>query len=87
MSEPSRNGEDSHEVRHNARIGLWLFALYTLFYAGFIVLSAFERQKMAQLYFGVTLSVLYGFFLILSAFVLALVYLRVSKDADEEGGR
>ena len=74
---------ESHEDRHNARIGLWLFALYTAFYAGFIVMSAFAREKMAHVYFGVTVSVLYGFFLILSAFVLALIYLRLSRDADE----
>ncbi len=86
MSEPRapHNAEESHEVRHNARIGLWLFALYTALYAGFIVMSAFARERMAHVYFGVSLSVLYGFFLILAAFVLALVYLKVSRDADEE---
>jgi uncharacterized membrane protein (DUF485 family) len=71
-------------VRHNVRLGLWLFALYTAFYAGFIVISAFSRESMARVYFGVTLSVLYGFFLILSAFVLALIYLRLSRHTDEE---
>jgi uncharacterized membrane protein (DUF485 family) len=74
--------EESHESRHNARIGLWLFALYTSFYAAFIAMSAFARQSMAHVYFGVPLSVLFGFFLILSAFVLALVYLRYSRDSD-----
>jgi uncharacterized membrane protein (DUF485 family) len=73
--------------RHNARLGLWLFALYTAFYAGFIVLSAFERQAMAEVYFGATLSVLYGFFLILSAFVLAMVYLRLSHNTDEDSAK
>jgi uncharacterized membrane protein (DUF485 family) len=74
----------AHGVRHNARLGLWMFALYTAFYAGFILISAFSRETMAHVYFGVPLSVLYGFFLILSAFVLALVYLRLSHHTDEE---
>jgi uncharacterized membrane protein (DUF485 family) len=74
----------AHGVRHNARLGLWLFALYTAFYAGFIVISAFSRETMAKVYLGVTLSVIYGFFLILSAFVLALLYLRLSLNTDEE---
>jgi uncharacterized membrane protein (DUF485 family) len=74
----------AHGVRHNARLGLWLFALYTAFYAGFIVIAAFSRETMAKVYLGVTLSVLYGFFLILSAFVLALLYLRLSRNNDEE---
>jgi uncharacterized membrane protein (DUF485 family) len=73
-----------HGVRHNARLGVWLFALYTAFYAAFIVMSAFKRESMAVDYFGVPLSVLFGFFLILSAFVLALVYLRLSRHTDEE---
>jgi uncharacterized membrane protein (DUF485 family) len=75
--------EESREARHNARLGLWLFALYTAFYGGFIAMSAFAREGMARVYFGVTLSVLYGFFLILAAFVLALIYLRFCRDADE----
>jgi uncharacterized membrane protein (DUF485 family) len=74
--------EETHEARHNARWGLWLFALYTAFYAGFMALNAFARERMARLYFGVTLSVLYGFFLIFAAFALALVYLRLSRDAE-----
>jgi uncharacterized membrane protein (DUF485 family) len=75
---------ESPEARQNARLGLWMFALYTALYVGFMVLNAFYREKMAALYFGVTLSVLYGFFLILSAFVMALLYLYLSKDAHEE---
>ncbi len=74
---------ESHETRHNARLGLWLFALYSAIYAGFIVMSAFARERMARVYFGVSLSVLYGFFLILAAFVLALLYLRYSRDPNE----
>lgn len=75
--------EESSEARHNARLGVWLFALYTALYAGFIVLSAFARESMARVYLGLPLSVLYGFFLILAAFVLALIYLRFSRDAAE----
>jgi uncharacterized membrane protein (DUF485 family) len=78
MNEP----EQARAARHNARLGLWLFALYTALYAGFIAMSAFARESMARVWFGVTLSVLYGFFLILAAFALALLYLRFSRDAD-----
>jgi uncharacterized membrane protein (DUF485 family) len=83
MDDQRIDDKAAHGARHNARLGLWLFALYTAFYAGFIALNAFSRQTMARVYFGVTLSVIYGFFLILSAFALALVYLRYSRDTDE----
>lgn len=84
MEEQPPPSLETHEDRHNARIGLWLFALYTALYVGFIVMSAFFRESMAKLYFGVTLSVIYGFFLILVAFLLAILYLYLSRDAQEE---
>ena len=84
MEEQPPPSLETDESRHNATLGLWLFALYTALYVVFIVMSAFYREKMAELYFGVMLSVLFGFFLILAAFVLALLYLYLSKDAHEE---
>jgi uncharacterized membrane protein (DUF485 family) len=68
MEEQAPPPTEAHEDRHNARLGLWLFTLYTALYVGFIVLNAFYRESMTQLYGGVTLSVLYGFFLIVAAF-------------------
>jgi uncharacterized membrane protein (DUF485 family) len=58
-----------------SRIGLALFAIYSLFYGGFVLLAAFwpevmERTPMA----GVNLAIWYGFGLIIAAIVLALVY-------------
>jgi uncharacterized membrane protein (DUF485 family) len=78
MSEDLPGGEDHHTetVSRNARIGLWLFALYLLLYGGFMALSAFYPQKMAAAPFGgINLAVLYGLTLIVAALVLALLYL------------
>ncbi|MCA9212674.1 MAG: DUF485 domain-containing protein [Planctomycetales bacterium] len=59
----------------NARIGLGLFFVYLLFYGGFVVLSAFSPDTMETIAFGgVNLAVVYGFGLIIVAFVLALAY-------------
>lgn len=59
----------------NTRLGLILFAVYTVFYGGFVLLSAFAPGSMeATPLAGVNLAVLYGFGLIIGAFVLALVY-------------
>jgi uncharacterized membrane protein (DUF485 family) len=59
----------------NARVGLRLFAVYLVLYAGFVLLAAFapavmERKPAA----GVNLAVWYGFGLIVAALALALVY-------------
>ncbi|MEZ6114123.1 MAG: DUF485 domain-containing protein [Pirellulaceae bacterium] len=59
----------------NARIGLMLFAVYLSLYGGFVGVNAFAPQRMEQIVWGgLNVAVLYGFALILSAFVLSLVY-------------
>src|SRR3954470_24630589 len=103
MSDPQRDAagasprDDVHDDHHaptiarNARVGLWLFAVYVVLYGGFMVLSAFYPQRMAQpAVAGVNLAVTYGFVLILGAFVLALLYMflvrgRASDDVDRSG--
>lgn len=59
----------------NSRIGLALFALYLVFYGGFVLIAAFWPQWMeATPLAGVNLAVWYGFGLIGGAFVLAMIY-------------
>jgi hypothetical protein len=73
---------------YNARVGLILFFIYLLFFAGFIALAAFGKDVMAShmalvdagdivrpCFGGVNVAIIYGFFLIVSAFVLALLYM------------
>lgn len=62
-------------IERNARIGLWLFALYVLLYGGFVLLNAFVPDVMQRIpALGVNLAIWYGFGLILAAIVLALLY-------------
>jgi uncharacterized membrane protein (DUF485 family) len=69
--------EHPHAIARNARYGLWLFAFYVLFYAGFVALSAFKPALMATDLAGVNLAIVYGFGLILFAFALALIYMAL----------
>ena len=77
----------------NARLGLYLFAVYLLLYGGFVFLNAFAPQTMeATPVAGVNLAVLYGFALILAALLLALLYgwwckPAPAEDAKEEATR
>jgi uncharacterized membrane protein (DUF485 family) len=59
----------------NSRYGLVLFAIYLAVYTGYVWLSAF-RPDLAEAtpVAGVNVAVLYGFGLIVAAFVLALLY-------------
>ncbi len=64
-----------HPSDANARFGLKLFLVYTVFYAGFVLVSAFAAQWSEwELWGGLNLAVLWGFALIGMAFVLALIY-------------
>jgi len=59
----------------NSRIGLILFFLYLLLYGGFVLLNTFSPETMeATPMAGVNVAILYGFGLIIFAFLLALIY-------------
>ncbi len=59
----------------NARIGMILFVIYTLFYSGFVFLNAFYPKIMESTPIGgLNLAILYGMALIIAAFVMALLY-------------
>src|SRR5687768_16051998 len=65
---------------YNARVGLVLFAAYLVLYGGFIYLSAFKREVMARPSVGgMNFAIVYGFALIIAAFVLAVVYMFLCK--------
>jgi uncharacterized membrane protein (DUF485 family) len=75
--------EQPHHIARNARYGLVLFVIYVLFYAAFVWLSAFRPAVMARPFVGgVNLAVCYGFGLIIAAFVLAIIYMLLCRDAE-----
>lgn len=81
-SEVKKEQENEAVIAHNTRKALFLFAVYTAIYAGFMLLSAFAPQRMSEpVLGGVNLAVVYGFALIAAAIVLALVYVKVCRKA------
>ena len=73
----------------NARIGLVLFGVYSLLYGGFVLLNAFSPDTMEFTpVAGINLAILYGFGLIATALILALVYGWLCKpsESDTDGG-
>jgi hypothetical protein len=67
-------------ISRNQRNGLILFSIYLALYAGFMLLSAFKPQVMATRPFGgVNLAILYGLGLIVSALLLAAIYMYLSR--------
>ena len=59
----------------NSRIGLVLFTIYLIVYAGFVFLNAFAPDQMeATPIAGLNIAVLYGFGLIIGAILLSGLY-------------
>lgn len=72
-------------MNRNARIGLVLFFIYLALYAGFVGLTAFSYQTMSLTVVpGVNLAILYGFGLIVAAFIMAILYGLLCR-ADDGG--
>jgi len=68
----------------HTRFGFALFAIYLLFYSGFVLLAAFAPDRLAVLPLaGVNLAIWYGFALIVVAIVLALVYGWTSRASNQ----
>ncbi|MCS7465820.1 DUF485 domain-containing protein [Stieleria sp. ICT_E10.1] len=66
--------------RSNARLGLWLFAVYLVLYLGFVLLSAFAADVMERpVLAGLNLAIVYGFGLIVGALLMALLYGMLCK--------
>lgn len=66
----------------NTRLGVALFGVYCVFYGGFVWLNGFWPEVMESTpWAGINWAILYGFALILAAFVLAVVYGLLCRDA------
>jgi uncharacterized membrane protein (DUF485 family) len=70
----------------SSRIGLTLFWIYVLLYAGFMVLVLFRPDLLSLRPFGgVNLAIAYGMGLIAGAFVLAIVYMAACRAVEDDG--
>lgn len=86
--EPAGASGSDPSSPYKARIGTWMFLLYALIYAGFVVINVGKPELMEKIVFwGLNLAVVYGFFLIVFAMVLALIYnaLCGAKEREMEG--
>ena len=81
--------------QRNARIGIILFVVYLILYAGFVLISAFAPDAMEANIAGINLAVWYGLGLIIAAFLMAMLYgflctaepVAADANADKEEGR
>ncbi len=70
--------------KFKTRIGIWMFMLYAIIYAGFILINTINPALMASDIGGLNLAIVYGFGLIIFALMLAFVYNAICTAAEEE---
>lgn len=69
----------------DSRIGLVLFFVYLALYGGFVLINTFSPETMeATPIAGINVAILYGFGLIIAAFLMALLYGALCDSDDGE---
>ncbi len=67
-------GKD-HSIAYKTRLGVILFFVYMIIYAGFVVIGVFFPDLLNKdLFAGLNLAFLYGMGLIVLAIIMGLVY-------------
>jgi len=74
-----------HAAKRKTRLGIWLFAFYTIVYGVFVAIGVANYEAMSILVLGdLNLAVTYGFGLIILAIIMGLIYnLRCTKFENE----
>ena len=78
LHEPAPTMGKDYGTEFKTRLGIVLFFVYALIYAGFVGINLVDATLMEiTVFLGLNLAVVYGFSLIILALVMALVYTRI----------
>ena len=73
--QPAAKGKPDHAQAYKSKLGIYMFIIYAVIYAGFVVVNVARPTLMEKhIMFGLNLAVVYGFGLIVFALILALIY-------------
>lgn len=79
---PAVKLEKDKSTGYKSKLGIKFFLFYTALYASFVVINSVKPSVMQKVFMGQTVAVLYGFFLIIFAFILAMFYNRLCTAAE-----
>lgn len=81
---PAAKLEEDHASAQKSKLGLWLFALYSLVYGGFVFINTIYPKVMETVVVaGLNLAVIYGFGLIVFAIILGLIYNHICTKLED----
>jgi uncharacterized membrane protein (DUF485 family) len=80
---PSHQWKDDPSIGFKMRLGVLMFLLYALVYAGFVALNVLKPVLMEKPFLGgMNVAVTYGFGLILLALLLAFIYDAICRSRE-----
>jgi len=69
--------------KKKARLGVVMFIIYTIVYAGFIYINVWDSQLMRVAVGDLNVAIVYGFALIVLALILAIIYNHICTKAEK----
>ena len=85
LHEPATPAAKDPAGPYKMRLGIRMFAIYALFYAGFVLINLLSPMSMgAIVLFGLNFATVYGFGLILLAIAQALIYHVMCRRKEDE---
>lgn len=85
LHEPAAKEEKDNSSDWKAKLGIKLFWLYAVIYAGFVGIAVYlPRIMKAPVLAGVNLAIVYGMGLIVLAIVLGVIYNHVCTRKENE---
>ena len=88
LHEPAaQDSGPDHASEYKASLGVKMFIIYALVYAGFVAIPLFKPDLMdKKVLLGMNLAPVYGFGLIILALVMALIYNTACGAKEKELG-
>lgn len=85
LHEPAAQSGKDYAIAYKMRVGMIMFLVYAIIYAGFVAINVLNPIWMeAIVFFGLNLAVVYGFGLIVIALILALLYNKMCTNKESE---
>ena len=75
LHEPAASSGPDHAIGYKMRVGVVMFFIYAIVYAGFVIINVTNPDLMeTRMFAGLNLATVYGFGLIAFALFLAIIY-------------
>ncbi len=85
LHEPAAQSEKDYASGYKRKLGIKMFIVYGILYAGFVAINALIPGIMEKrVIFGLNLAVFYGFSLILFAIISGLIYNKLCTVKEDE---